>query len=500
MSARDVTKFIGDLSAAGVRLWASEGRLQFRAPPGMMTSALRAAVSEKKRAILAVLGGPEFHAREVPAWTPILRYHQSFWKQLQGGEFDVGFINGTFFVVKCNRRLDAHLLGDRVAWLASRHSILRARVVESDDVGFVIDQPHASLLKIVDLSCHRGGSSRDVKAIADDLVWYPFDPLHGPLARIFAIRLNASEHLLGLVAHHFICDRLSLEVLSKELLSGPCAHETPALQYSDYIRGMNEWIVGWGLPLRMEYWRAQLRNAPATRLPPDFECDPDASAELNVDRFILSAEVASALNTFARRKQTTMFTVLLAAKMSALSWVLGRPDIVLLVQHHHRDNEILLGVVGAITDRLPLRAQISVQRSFEENLTEVHEALRAAYAYDVPLSVIEDVLPEIGASVAAPAINFVNVTAEAKSGAASPEIEPFRVTPAPKHGSARKHTAHWMNVACNGAGIHGSVGYCSALYRRETFARFLGVFCSVLAGIAENAERPVVELCNRKPS
>jgi hypothetical protein len=498
MTTEDVTKFLRDLSAAGVQIWASEGNLQFRAPAGVMTSAIRAAICERKREILTVLGGPKFYARGAPSWTPILRYHQNYWKQLQAGEFDIGFINGSRFVVKYNRPLDARSLHDRVAWLASRHSILRARVVENDEVGFLYDQPHESLLKVVDLS-HRSDISRDqVRAVADDLVWSSFDASTGPLARIFAVRLSASEHLLGMVVHHFICDGVSLELLSKELIYGPAPQQTPALQYSDYILAMNEWIEGSGVQLRMAYWKAQLRNSPTTRLPPDFKCDPDASAELNVDLFSVPAKVASALNDVARRKQTTLFAVFLAAKMSALSWCLSSPDIVVLVQHHHRDNPLLLSVVGAVTDRLPVRAQISIHLSFEENLRKVQDALKAARTYEIPLGMLDDVLPDIGASGIAPGMNFLSFPAEAGRQLASQEFEPFPVTPPPRHGAGPKHAAHWMNAFCDSSGVHGSVGYSPALYRRETFARFLGIFCGVLEGVAEDPARPVVELCNRR--
>lgn len=500
MATEDVTQFFRDLSAAGIRLWASEGSLQFRAPPGAMTAGIQAAVAERKREILSVLGGPEFHARGVPTWTPILRYHQRYWKDLQAGEFDVDFTNSTFFVVKCKRPLDPRVLKDRVTWLASRHSILRARVVESDDVGFLFDRRPESLLKVVDLSLHPRGSSHAAKAVADDLVWHPFDSLHGPMARVFAIRLNASEHLLGMVVHHFICDRVSVEVLSKELLCGPSVPETPVLQYSDYILGMNEWVDGWGFQLRMEYWKAQLRGCAVTRLPPDFECDPGTSADFNSNRFIVPARVASALSCFAKRKQTTLFTVLLAAKMSTLSWLLRKPDIVVLVQHHHRINGTLLNVVGGLTDRLPIRAQISMELSFEENLTRVHDELKAAYTYDVPLSVLENVVPDIGAFEIAPAINFLNVTPEANRWIPRQEIEPFHVTPAPKRGSVGRYNAHLMSVICNRSGIRGTVEYSSALYRRETFDRFLRVFCGLLEGIAENPARPVVELCTERPT
>lgn len=497
MATADVTKLLRDLSAAGIQIWVSEGGLQYRAPAGTMTAEIRAAVAESKQEILTLLAGPKFHAREMPSCIPILRYHYDYWKQLQAGAFDIGFINGSFFVLKCRGSIDIELLKDRVARLAARHSILRARVVENDGVKFSFDQPHEALLKVIDLSCDYASQSHEVKAVADQLVWQAFDATAGPMARFFVVRLSENEHLLGMVVHHFICDGMSLEVLSRELLCGPSTQETPALQYSDYILAMNEWLDTGAPQLRMEYWKTQMRNAPATRLPPDFECDPDANAELNVDLFSVPANVASALSDLAKRKQTTLFTVVLAAKMSALACCVGKSDIVIIIQHHHRDNVNLLSVVGAITDRLPVRAQIVVEQSFEKNLSRVQQALQAAYAYDVPLSMLEGELSKIGASTVAPAINFLSYTAEKEKEVISSDIEIFPVTPASKHGTARKHAAHWMTAYRNGSGIHGSVGYTTALYRRETFARFLGIFCGVLEGIAENPEQSLHRLCNR---
>ena len=486
-----LSELMRDASARQIVLYVADERLRYRGPPGSLTRDLRKRLEVNRDRLIEGLKSPAFRSRTNDDAVPIADHHHGYWSEIRSGAFDVGFINGTHFVLKVQRRFDRVALDQRIRALLARHSILRSHVAQSAEGVYFRDSGIDSVVaRVVNLAeCSSLGNDLQAAAgqSATDLVWEPFDESTGPMMRIFAVVPGATEYILGVVVHHFICDGLSLRIILNDLILD-VEPRAPTLQFSDYVFAMNEWARGPGVKLRLEYWKVHLRDAPPTRLPPDHVCESGERAEVHTMPFSIDESTVNALTAFTRAHKTTLFLVLLSAKILALSMASRNPDIVLLIQHAGRDDPGLFGVVGSVTDRLPIRIRAGSASSFDDLLILVRETVSTAHCYQVPYFFIEKVAAEVGASDIIPAINFVDSASGADSDVEHPEIFPFAIgAPSGRKGSPRKHSSHWMNLVWSGAGIHGQIGYSPLIYRKETVEGFLRVFQRVLRDAATHA-------------
>lgn len=308
--------------------------------------------------------------------------------------------------------------------------------------------------------------------------------------RVFVIKLAAERQVVGLVVHHFICDAVSVRIVFSELFGDPQNISDLPLQYSDYVLATNEWLHRIGLQMRLRYWKQRLLGAPPTRLPPDYACGADMQAPINVDPFHVSPDVVDALARLAIARHVTLFTILLAVKVSALCALSGSEDIVVQIQHAGREDVKLLGVVGAITDILAIRTSVSMQLRFVEFLARIREDCLSAFESQVPYSIVQPVLRQIGASDIAPYVNFLDGGVALRAAAqAVPKMRPFEISRPSTIGSPQKCPSHWMHATRDASGIHGDVRYSGLLYKRQTMGRFLRVFCNGLKRAAQDPDR-----------
>ncbi|HXV92954.1 MAG TPA: condensation domain-containing protein, partial [Pseudonocardia sp.] len=173
--------------------------------------------------------------------------------------------------------LDAAALARALHALAARHEALRTsvEVTATGPVQVVSDAPAEGVLEIVDLTNGATGGTADVEREAkrrtEEFVARPMRLDRPPLHRALLLRLAPDDHVLVWVLHHIVCDGQSLGVLESELFAlyrGEDLGPAPA-QFPDYA----VWLAGHGSAdsaRGAEYWRGQLRGAPAVQsLPSD---------------------------------------------------------------------------------------------------------------------------------------------------------------------------------------------------------------------------------------
>jgi hypothetical protein len=102
--------------------------------------------------------------------------------------------------------------------------------------------------------------------------------MRGPLGRALLLALSADDHVLLLTIHHIVSDGWSMGVLFRELGSiyeafaagKPSPLPELPIQYADYAVWQREWLQGDALRTQLDYWKAQLADAPPTlELPKD---------------------------------------------------------------------------------------------------------------------------------------------------------------------------------------------------------------------------------------
>src|SRR5262249_48330463 len=108
-----------------------------------------------------------------------------------------------------------------------------------------------------------------------------FDLRRGPLLRVKVLKLAEEGYALLYTMHHIVSDGWSMEILIKELEAlyhaygmgsmGDAAEYEPLpeleIQYADYAVWQRSYLAGEVLEREVEYWREQLKDAAALKLP-----------------------------------------------------------------------------------------------------------------------------------------------------------------------------------------------------------------------------------------
>jgi hypothetical protein len=474
----------------GITLWTTHGELSFRAAPGAMTPAYRELLKTNKSDIIAALSEPAFESRPRPERVPILKYYTQLWDKVLSGALGVAFTNATNWAARVRYPLSLQALQAAVSTLVSRHPILSSKVVETD-TGWAFSYDHPVTICIEDLS---GTPKQSREALCSERVsewiWRPFDA-RDALFRFFVLKLSPSDHVFGFVAHHFISDASSVNLLAAELaavymqLTNGVSHSLAPdpLQYSDYIQGYNEWLDSIALPFRIEYWKQQLRDAPATRLPADREIDLDEKCSALSLPFEMDANALGASRALARRTNSSLFSVVLAAYALALSRCLGQTDLIILMMHHGRDDPRVAAMVGSTQNQLALRFRVAAEMSIDAVIAEVDRVVVAAHQYRVPYHYVRTALPDIGTPEIFSELHFFDYSADLEAAAARPgsNAESFSIPGSPDTLTSPRHfQAPKLALAVNPNGLTGSVVYLPAQYEETTIRRFVDAFIGAL--------------------
>ncbi|MFP2934915.1 condensation domain-containing protein, partial [Pyxidicoccus sp. 3LG] len=177
----------------------------------------------------------------------------------------------------------------------------------------------------------------EARRLAAEEARKPFSLAEGPLLRTTLLRLGAEDHVLLLTMHHIVSDGWSVGVLVREMAAlyaafregqGSPLPELP-LQYADYSAWQQQWLRGEVLQSQLDWWREQLRGAPAVlELPTDFPRPAVRSFKGATLTTTFPPEVAAAVRAFSQREGVTPFMTLLAAFQVLLSRYSGQDDIV----------------------------------------------------------------------------------------------------------------------------------------------------------------------------
>ncbi|MEO3752799.1 condensation domain-containing protein, partial [Streptomyces sp. B6B3] len=230
-------------------------------------------------------------------------------------------------------------------------------------------------------------------------------------------RISPTDHVLVLVVHHIAADGWSLGTLTRELaaaytarLDGNAPEWAPLpLQYADYATWQRAHLPTSPHPApeshlaeQLAYWTKHLAGLPSPPpLPTDRSREHGGSVPVVVD-----AEVHRRLLELARRENATLFMVVqagLVAALSALGPVTGpapggtaissATDVVLGTVTAGRSDPVLGDVVGLFANTLVLRTDASGNPSFLELLRRVKDVNLAAHTHqDIPFDLLTELL------------------------------------------------------------------------------------------------------------
>jgi amino acid adenylation domain-containing protein len=280
--------------------------------------------------------------------------------------------------------------------IVRRHESLRTRFAERDGEPVqVIGSPDPVALPLVDLSGLPGRQREPLaRRLAGAAARVPCDQAHGPLLRIWLLRLSAGEHLALLNLHHIVTDGWSMGVLVQEicviytaLVTGRPVELPPLpLQYADFAVWQRRWLAGEILARQLAFWRATLgTDPPPLALPVDRPRAADRIWGGASRRFELRQGLRQALQSFAQERGATLFMALLAGWSALLHRYSGAPAILIGSPVANRTRLALEPLIGFFVNTLVLRADLAGDPAVAELLARLRAASVAAQAHqDAP--------------------------------------------------------------------------------------------------------------------
>jgi amino acid adenylation domain-containing protein len=408
----NITDLISHLRDLGLRLWADGERLRYKAPPGVLTPALRADLAEHKSELLAFLrdarntvGSDTYPITPVEHNGPLpLSFAQQrlwFLDQLEPGSTQYNIVRA----FRLRGALNVSALQQSLNEIISRHAVLRTtfRTVQGNPVQQV------ALVSAITIAAEDLTQLTKSKAMAltkqrvVEEYRRPFDLNTGPVIRFRLMHLSQKEHIFVVTVHHIAADGWSIGVFFRELgilyeaftANLPSPLEELPIQYADFAVWQREWLQGEVLDTQMSYWKNKLRDLSTLELSTDRSRPAVQTFQGARESLVLSESLSRELRELSRKDDATVFMTLLAAFVVLLHRYSGQDDIVVGTPIANRNRAEIESLIGFFVNTLAMRTDVSGHPSFRQLLTRVRTIALEAYQHqDVPFeNLVEELEP-----------------------------------------------------------------------------------------------------------
>ena len=299
--------------------------------------------------------------------------------------------------------LDETALARALETIVARHESLRTVFDEVDDEPVQRILPTQPLsLNSIDLTNSSGDSTEEARKLLRAEAERHFDFKQGPLFRTTLIRVNETEHILLLCAHHIVSDGWSAAILLREL-GVLYSHGQPAslpdlkIQYADYAVWQRNWLDEERMATHASFWKRHLAGAPLVLELPLDKPRPALQTFAGADVSLrLSNDLTNALKALSQQAGVTPFMTLMAAFQLFLARYCGREDIVVGTDLANRNRVELEPLIGFFVNLLPVRIDLSGNPTFNELLARARSTMLDVYAHqEFPFEkLVEELRPE----------------------------------------------------------------------------------------------------------
>ncbi|MFL5282065.1 MAG: non-ribosomal peptide synthetase [Rhodopila sp.] len=300
--------------------------------------------------------------------------------------------------------LDTDALGRALNAVVRRHESLRTRLAQIDgEVVQLIEPPGELVMAVEDLrGLGHDARQAELRRLTEAEAADSFDLRRGPLLRTRLLRIAEEEHRLLVSVHHAVFDGWSFEVFMAELgqlyeafVHGrPSPLPDPVLQFADVATWQRSCLQDARLESLLAYWTDRLASLPPVlALPTDCPRLPGREKRGASVRMSLGPGLTRGLAEFSASEGVTLFTTLLAGFHLLLHRYTGLSDIIVGSPVANRNRAELKGVVGFLSNVLPLRVRLEGDIGFRTILARAAEAVDGALAHqDLPFGILVEAI------------------------------------------------------------------------------------------------------------
>lgn len=405
--------------------------------------------------------------------------------------------------VRFHGALDTRALQEALSEIVRRHEVLRTTIKTLDGEPVQVLSPAVPLdLALEDLgdlpeASRESEAQRRAQAEAN----LPFDLARGPLMRVSLLRLAEQDHVLLLTMHHIVSDAWSATIFVRELAAlyeafrkgGPSPLSELPIQYADYALWQREHLQGETLKKELDYWRAQLADAPVLiELPTDHPRPAVQSYRGATRSFFVDPAVFEDLQKLSRQEGVTMFMLLLAVFKTLLFRYTNQTNIAVGTPIAGRTNIDTQNLIGFFVNALALCTRINGNESFLQLLRRVKEVCLGAYAHqDLPFEkLLEELHPERSPSHSPLFQVMMSYQNRERDAVQLQGLQLSRM-------ELEFETAKFdmvLRAIERERGLELRLQYRTDLFESSTIDQLIDHYKCLLAGIASNAEQSVARL------
>ena len=394
--------------------------------------------------------------------------------------------------------------------MVRRQPSLRSRIVATANghVQQIDDAFQFSLLPLEDLSLLPENRREQVLAQRiEALVAQTFDLAHGPLFRARLFKMGEDHHAFFFMPHHIVWDGWSFDIMYAEISALYEAAlqvrepdlPAPPVNYGDFARWHNEWLMSEEILAQVQYWKGQYALGDLPR-DPIVDMQRQQGASGNGANAYLHIETAQAerVRDLAKQTGSTLSIVALSVYAAIMSQWLNDPRPTIGMPVRGRPSAELEGVMGFFNNLLPMRLPVDTRLSGLDWVKAVRQMLVQAYAnQDVPFELLaqELELNRSGAPTRLYQVMFSFQDARQRQTHWGP-LAHSRVAAFQK-GSTEDINLWMVEIP---SGIEGGVQYNADLFLPETAAALRDRFLTVLDELARDPSRSVAQLLAVRPA
>lgn len=394
-------------------------------------------------------------------------------------------------------RIDYAKVNETFKFLIKRHEILRASlgVYDNEPVMFIHDNVEFDVLEYDLTKLKNKEANRKKEEIFYNFV-HKFDISKPPLLRVIMIKMSMYQTILLYDIHHLILDGTSSDIIMDEFAR--CYNdkelEPHELEYTDYIKWIQEATASDVISGQKEYWRRKLENGIARlNYPVDFKRTDKQHFEGDVVNMTIETNLTNALKKLASDQSTTLFSVLLTAYSIALSQFCNQEDIVIATPQSMRNNRSFQRTVGFMLNMLLLSVKVRENMDIGTALQEISKTLKEALANQmVP---IEEIVCQYGDKEKNRGLMcdnhfiFLNTDSAPEEENADLHIQPFL-------GVTTKTSQAEITTTCfeRNTQLMLSVKYQTALFKKETIMSFVDQVSNVLNSMCKDLTQEIKNL------
>ncbi|WP_282081994.1 condensation domain-containing protein, partial [Aquimarina algiphila] len=219
-----------------------------------------------------------------------------------------------------------------------------------------------------------------------------FDLEKGPLLRASLLQISDNRYIFYYNMHHIIGDGVSMEILSRDMMTYYKAFVTSTfpditplrIQYKDYAVWQLDQLNSSSFQSHKEYWLSKFRNeVTVLDLPTKKKRLPVKTYKGKGIGTYISPEMTSKLRDFTTERGGSLFMGLLAVWKVLIYRYTGQTDITIGNPVAGRDHPDLEDQIGFYINILPLRNKINPDHNFIQLFDQIKENTLDAFDHQM---------------------------------------------------------------------------------------------------------------------